>query len=738
MSLLARRATLLAILLVAAFFRFWQIDLTPPGFHFDEAYEGVEAWRILTDSSYRPLFLSGNFGVAPLNAYANALMFGLFRLLGGEAGPTAMRVTAACLGVLSVLAVYALAAELQRLPGRIRRQGDKVTQGPGGTVTPSPSPAFPLFAAAALAVMRWHVHFSRMGIEPIFTPLLWATSMWLLLRGWRTGQWFSFAACGVSLAASMYAYQGAWVIPFLGALVGIRLLTEFWKIFLGLVVTGVVAAVLFAPLGWYFWQHPDVLVLRPAQIAVSNTQAGTPSGPSENTWRAVWATLKMFSPFGAGAPWAPLGPGDLDPRRNLPGAPALNLWLAIPFFIGLGLTLWRIRSAASAILLLGLLGLLLPGMFSEEAPHYHRILGAAAPAALLCGVGLEWLWRVAGDKNFRFGILDFGVKSSRRTTCDMAPPRPLQNPKSKFQNASPSHPVTQSPALLRWASVLLLLCGAIVSARDYFWRWAALPDLYYAFDVGLWDVGRQLAAVPDATPVYLTPRDAGHPTLAFAFQGKRPVPVSFDGRHVFPLTTRQTTQPEIYAVIEHEDFRTPLLLPEVFPAATAQEASRDAFGRVYARFYTRPAGVLPQRPPQQPFEIVAGDGIHLAGYDVQPRQEGALSGAPLHPGEILYLQLHWQVDAPPQHDWTVFTHLLAIDVSGNANVVAGQDSRPGNGSLPTTRWQAGWRVMDEYQIALPAELSPGVYQLEIGLYQINGARLPVDATGIRLGEVTLE
>jgi predicted membrane-bound mannosyltransferase len=79
------------LVVVAAVFRLWEIDTLPPGFHFDESFEGLEAWRILTDPTYRPIFLTGNFGVAPLNAYANAAMFALFGWLGGEAGPTAMR-----------------------------------------------------------------------------------------------------------------------------------------------------------------------------------------------------------------------------------------------------------------------------------------------------------------------------------------------------------------------------------------------------------------------------------------------------------------------------------------------------------------------------------------------------------------------------------------------------------------------------------------------------------------------
>ena len=77
---------LLVVVLVAALLRLWQIDVIPPGFHFDESFEGLEAWRILTDPAYRPIFLTGNFGVGPVNAYANALTFGLFQFFGGKQG----------------------------------------------------------------------------------------------------------------------------------------------------------------------------------------------------------------------------------------------------------------------------------------------------------------------------------------------------------------------------------------------------------------------------------------------------------------------------------------------------------------------------------------------------------------------------------------------------------------------------------------------------------------------------
>ncbi len=62
MSSNVSRSFLLFIIGLAIVLRLWQIDSLPPGFHFDEAFEGVEAWRILTDPTYRPIFLEGNFG----------------------------------------------------------------------------------------------------------------------------------------------------------------------------------------------------------------------------------------------------------------------------------------------------------------------------------------------------------------------------------------------------------------------------------------------------------------------------------------------------------------------------------------------------------------------------------------------------------------------------------------------------------------------------------------------------
>ena len=650
-----------AVLAVAAGLRLWQIDTIPPGFHFDEAFEGLEAWRIWTDPSYRPVFLAGNFGVAPANAYANAWMFGLFGWFGGEPGPVAMRVTAALFGVLGVAAVWAAADELRQLhPTRISR-------------------GYPWLAAGLLATLRWHLHFSRMGIEPILVPLVAAGALWLLLRGWRTHSWQTLLGFGALTALSLYVYQGAWILPLLlaaaWALLAWRARGRIGLLrWAGSAGAAGVALLLALPLLLFALEQPALFLLRPEQIA-----GGGESGAGQTLGERALAYLLMF------VPW--LQAGDPDPRRNLPGLAALNFWQALPFWFGAGLAVRHARHISHALPLLLLPGLLLPGVLSEHAPHYHRVLGATAPVALLGGLGLDWIWRRA--------------QPARR-------------------------------AWAGWLSVLLLVAGAGVSARDYFVRWAALPDLFYAFDVGLWEVGRQIAAQPAGSQIYLTPRAADHPTLAFAWStqpGSHPPPVSFDGRHVLPATAGRTLQPEIYVVLENEDFRTRLLLPELLPDATIVQTITDWQGQVYANSYLRPAGSALQRTPTTAAAAELGDGIGLAGYDAQV--------AVLESGRILYVQLYWDVAAPPQQEWTTFVHLRG-PLPDTTKQVAGTDSVPGGGSLPTRRWQAGWKILDEYQLQLPADLPAGRYQLAVGLYNQSGAQLPDTGGDHTIGEVTLE
>jgi hypothetical protein len=110
--------------------------------------------------------------------------------------------------------------------------------------------------------------------------------------------------------------------------------------------------------------------------------------------------------------------------------------------------------------------------------------------------------------------------------------------------------------------------------------------------------------------------------------------------------------------------------------------------------------------PDAPFAQRAnfGDGIALVGY--------GFSTLNLKPGETLNLTLYWHARAKMDKPYTVFVHLL----DKNGKVVAQQDAQPLRGARPTTTWVANEYLADAYALALPANLAPGAYPIEIGWY----------------------
>jgi len=93
-------------------------------------------------------------------------------------------------------------------------------------------------------------------------------------------------------------------------------------------------------------------------------------------------------------------------------------------------------------------------------------------------------------------------------------------------------------------------------------------------------------------------------------------------------------------------------------------------------------------------------------------------------GAALPFVLYWQADQSVDTSYTVFTQLL--DSAGR--IVAQQDNVPVMGLAPTDTWQPGVIVRDPYRLEIPASAAPGLYELQIGLYNAAG-RLPVTLPG---------
>jgi hypothetical protein len=107
--------------------------------------------------------------------------------------------------------------------------------------------------------------------------------------------------------------------------------------------------------------------------------------------------------------------------------------------------------------------------------------------------------------------------------------------------------------------------------------------------------------------------------------------------------------------------------------------------------------------PEHRLDYVFDPNIRLLGYDVPHR---------ISPGETLRLSLYWHAAGPVAQDYKVFTHLLAP----GDELIAQHDSRPLDGSLPTTDWQTGDYVRDEHLLPIDPDTPRGDYILSIGLY----------------------
>lgn len=103
----------------------------------------------------------------------------------------------------------------------------------------------------------------------------------------------------------------------------------------------------------------------------------------------------------------------------------------------------------------------------------------------------------------------------------------------------------------------------------------------------------------------------------------------------------------------------------------------------------------------QPLGFTLDDSIRLAGYHLDGDK----------------VTLYWQALKPLDEDFTAFVH--AVDVSGK--LIAGDDSQPQKGQLPTHCWLTGEVVADTHMLNLP----PGDYQFSAGMYRWPGLqRLP--------------
>lgn len=344
---LTEAAALGVVLLVAAAFRLFRIDSLPFGLWWDEASYGLQVLHIMNDPSYRPVFVGGASQMPALMWYVMIPFFAAF-------GPTplGLRIASATAGVLGVLAVYLLSRELFG-----KRTG--------------------FIAGLLLAVMAWHVNWSRIGMAGVWSVALDALSAFFLIRALRTGSWLSFALAGTALGLGLNMYYSSRLMPLVLALyVGHRVLAERANFFRrqlgGLVVFCVTFLITVSPLAEYAVQHPADFNSRTETVTVFKEAADS------HSYQPVVENLRKHLLMFQYA-------GDRNGRHNLPGAPMLDQVMAALFGLGLMMVALRVHTREGFFLAGWFAVMLAGGVFSLsfEAPQGYRTIDEVTAVALL-------------------------------------------------------------------------------------------------------------------------------------------------------------------------------------------------------------------------------------------------------------------------------------------------------------------------------------------------------------------
>jgi 4-amino-4-deoxy-L-arabinose transferase-like glycosyltransferase len=348
---------IVAILLMAAFFRLWALGDAPRGLEHDE----VISWRIADGVLHGRVGLyfaeEGSFGHEPLFSYFMAVALALF-------GPNwlGIRFWAPMFGLLGISTAYAL---VRRLFGRL----------------------VALVMAGGMAVLVWSLFFNRLGLRLNMLLVLWGAAAYCFWRGFDARQrgtpWAWFAGGGVLAGLSLYTYMASRALPFFFGAFAFYLIIFHRDRLRGrwpsLVLFFVLLVAIAAPLLLYLAAHPE-LEERTTQVdePLRQLRLGNPRLILQNALALLGMWQVRGEPY-----W----------QVNVAHRPVFVEPLgALLFYLGVGLALWRWRQPRNAFLLLWLGSGLLPGLITSDAPSWPRTLGAVPAALALLGVAAQQVW----------------------------------------------------------------------------------------------------------------------------------------------------------------------------------------------------------------------------------------------------------------------------------------------------------------------------------------------------------
>jgi len=342
-----RALPLLAVLALATFARLWQLGEFPFGDWYDEATNGLAAAQILQDASFRPVYIDATQMPSHFN-YLIAVSFSLFGI-----NPLALRLVTAGLGIAAVLFAYLLF-----------RRWFGVGMG--------------VVAACVLAVMRYHLTFSRFGMQGIATPAFELAALYFLDRALAERKVSDFAWLGLTIGFGLAFYFAFRLFPIvlalflagllIAAIVKYGMRETNQRYIRGLLPHWLIAAlallIALAPVAQFAVRNNEAFFQRTGMTSLFRQR------DEPNLAQAYWNTLsKHLLMFNV--------QGDHNGRHNLPSAPMLDPVMGVLFILGLAYALWRWHDPPNALMLLLFVIMLHGGVLSLdfEAPQSLRSIG---------------------------------------------------------------------------------------------------------------------------------------------------------------------------------------------------------------------------------------------------------------------------------------------------------------------------------------------------------------------------
>jgi 4-amino-4-deoxy-L-arabinose transferase-like glycosyltransferase len=676
--------------------RIYRLDEIPTGLYEDEAAYGVDALAVLDGD--RSLFFERNNGREPLFIYWQALLVGWF-----GATPYTLRLAAALAGAATIPAIYGLARTLF------------------GS-TPLPPVWMATWCALFLAFSYWHLSLSRVGFRAITLPLLACITFVFFWRAWprlirqERMPWVDLGLCALFLGLTLYTYTAARFIPVL--LAGTTLIGLFFERqqqgvtgrgLLALAFVGFVAALVFAPLGFYFVTHLDNFLDRASDISIFSPR-WAPEGPVAALQESVVRTALMF------VTWP-----DSNLRHNPAQRPLFDPLLAAWLLVGLAVALVRGRNVAYLFCVLWFGVLALPVLLTAEAlPHSLRAIGMLPAAILLIVLGLVWVGQRLPGRLAAWAV---------------------------------------------WLPLPFFLFSAYIGVRDYFGAWSEPENFRSAFMVDFAQAGQRIAESSSAADLWVLPLSPNYTleqyspayhTLTFMIGGRtlytdvvaaeplaatQLTAIAAHRRWVHVLDPTGAEQPSTSAFLS-DDIKG--IVPFLLEKQGRKVVDPDAvdIGIPYTTYEVQPGTHYLFSGKPVSTSITFGDRVQLVQVDygrttLDPLEPvAALAEHQTPAGHPLWALLRWQALTPIDKDLKV--SLVLKDEAGHP--VGQVDKLLVSDYYPVFRtWEAGERA-SIYPI-LPVEpgLPPGGYLLYAKVYEDqNGGIYPAkNESGDPLGSEVL-